>query len=213
MTKNQLYFLIIVFITFFTACKQQRSEKRDVSVYVLSDSEKALLQEGDIILRHGQGFVSNMIVKSLKEELPLSHVGIITRQESGKLMVVHSVSRSVSDYDGVQMEDLDRFVRESLANSLVVVRYKALDQVQEGPQLLSRRAHYYLKQRVPFDHSFDFDDDSRFFCTELVGRVFEDVFGDDILMLSFSGRGMLDRLKFEAFFNPQVFEVILNHHP
>ena len=78
----------------------------------LSEDEITLIQDGDIILRHGNGLVSDLIVKSLHEEFDISHCAIITKKNND-FVVIHSVSQSLSDYDGVQSQSLKSFVKSS----------------------------------------------------------------------------------------------------
>jgi hypothetical protein len=205
--------LLLFGITFLVSCSSADQE-RDPINYTLSADELELLNEGDILLRHGYGFVSNMIVKTLDEQIPVSHVGILTIDPAdGKYKVIHSVSQTISDADGVQKQDLKSFVRDSQPNTLIVVRYRNASLHEDKISLISERAFYYLSQKIPFDYTFDFNNTKSFFCTEFVGRVIGDVFGDEIFSDDFlNSISDLDKLKFKVFFDPGRFEVIFNHH-
>ncbi|MBS4014531.1 MAG: hypothetical protein KGZ97_12390 [Bacteroidetes bacterium] len=178
--------------------------------YKLSKKEIALLQEGDIILRQGQGFVSNLIMKTLKEEISLSHVGLLVLDSAGNFDVIHSVSSTLSDFDGVQKQNLLTFVKESVPRTVVVVRYNKINEIPEKANNLSEQATFYLKQQIPFDHSFDHNDTTHFFCTELIWRVYKEVFNDEIYEMK-SNENLLEKLKFYHFFNPEKFTTIINH--
>lgn len=179
------------------------------SKYFLTKDEQLLLQEGDIVLRHGYGMVSNMISATLKEDIELSHCAIIIKDSTDKFKVVHSVSQSVSDYDGVQIQDLNLFINDSKPNSVVVVRYKNLSPEQQ--LLIRKKSLEFLKQQIPFDHSFDISDSTEFYCTELIWRIFLDLFNDDILQ-SDKFKHNLSAFRFAFFFDPKRFEVIIDHH-
>ncbi len=124
--KREKSICLFICLLFFSACHQvnEKEEKREQLVYYLSQEEIKQLKEGDIILRHGFGFVSNTIVKALGEDLPVSHVGMIVKNEKGEFAVIHSVSQTLSDHNGVQIQDLQNFVRDSQDSSIVIVRYK-----------------------------------------------------------------------------------------
>jgi hypothetical protein len=205
--------LLLIGITFLVSCSSA-DQKRDLYNYTLSADELELLKEGDILLRHGYGFISNTIVKTLKEQIPVSHVGILTIDPAdGKHKVIHSVSQSISDADGVQKQDLKSFVMDSQPNTLIVVRYRNANLHENKTSLISERAFYYLSQKIPFDYTFDFNNTGSFFCTEFVGRVIGDVFGDEIFSDDFlNSLSDLEKLKFNVFFDPDRFDVILNHH-
>lgn len=207
--RNFLTLILPLLITFGVGCKAP--SKRDVfSAYSLSSIEKSLLQEGDIVLRHGYGFVSNTIVKTLAEEYAISHAGIIVKDKSGRLKVVHAVSQSISDFDGVQDVDLDTFVRDSQPGSIVVVRYKG--DSDRADQLISERALHYLDRKIPFDYSFSFEDSTRFFCSEFIGRVLADVYGQNVLLQLYpAGISSLEKLSFGVFLEPETFDFVIDH--
>jgi hypothetical protein len=92
--------------------------------YRLTAEEKSLLQEGDVILRRGEGFVSSVINNLSESEYQISHCAILVKKDS-VWHVVHTVSSDLSDVDGVQTEPLDKFTGESVENTIVVLRFKA----------------------------------------------------------------------------------------
>ncbi|TVQ88521.1 MAG: hypothetical protein EA393_08645 [Bacteroidetes bacterium] len=204
---------LIFFITFGVGCSDTPAKRDFLDPYKLSDQEKALLKPGDIIMRRGYGFVSNTIVNTLREDLPVSHAGIIIKDSKERLRVIHSVSQTISDFDGVQEVDIDTFIRDSQPNTIVVVRY--LDSIDNFRDMekISHRTLHYLEQKIPFDYSFNLEDSTRFFCTEFIGRVYSDIFGRGLFDKLFpAGLSGLDKLKFGVFLQPELFEVIINHH-
>lgn len=175
--------------------------------YTLSPEEYKLIEEGDIILRHGYGLVSDIIVEQLHEKYDISHCAIICKTDTG-FAIVHSVSSSISNIDGVQAQDLKSFVNESQLNSVIILRYKP--KIEKPNSCISNRAVQYLTQQVPFDESFDINDSSEFYCTELLWKVFLNEFGDDIFLNKNKERN--DHIKFELFLDEERFQVIINHH-
>jgi len=175
--------------------------------YKLSPEEKGLLEEGDIILRRGEGFISGAIARILSHEpFNLSHCAMLTRGKKDWL-VVHAVSSSLSDFDGVQREPLDRFSATSVDSSIVVIRYKGSPEIRKKMGL---RAREYCNAKIPFDHAFDLEDSSSFYCTELLHRIFIDVLNEDLFMYRF-GEGHPGYIHFDGLLNPTYFELILNH--
>jgi hypothetical protein len=172
--------------------------------YALLSEEVALLQEGDIILRRGSGMVSDIIARLLNEKYELSHCGIVVELQD-ELWVVHSVSNSVSEVDGMQVHRLQDFVGQSLPNSVVVSR---LHTIQDGTRI-AEKAIQYLQREVPFDHHFDLRDTSAFYCSELIWRIILDEYGLDIF------KDALDAEKgyyhLSNFLDPECFEVVLDH--
>jgi uncharacterized protein YycO len=183
-------------------------QEQSVSYYHLSSDEISKLKDGDIILRHGYGLVSDMIVERLGEEYDISHCAIVCKDSSG-IIVIHSVSSSISPHDGVQSQELEPFIRDSQKNSVIIVRYKPKDKIKDNSGI-SRRARKYLKEEIPFDNSFDINDSSEFYCTELLWKCFLDEYGDDILLDHYNKRK--DHMRFDTFLDTTRFEIIINHH-
>lgn len=212
-TSYLIPLLLISFITFGIGCSDSPAKRDFSNPYKLSEQEKALLKPGDIIMRQGYGFVSNTIVKTLREDLPVSHAGIIVKDSKDRLRVIHSVSQTISDFDGVQEVDIDTFIRDSQPNTIVVVRYLDSSDNFRDMEKISRRTLHYLEQKIPFDYSFNLEDSTRFFCTEFIVRVYSDIFGRGLFNKLYpAGLSGLDKLKFGVFLQPELFEVIINHH-
>lgn len=209
---KRIFIVLLVFsvtvLVFLFAYDYRSKQEHSFSAYTLSDDELLLLHDGDIILRHGYGMVSDMISSTMKEKFSVSHCAFVNKPDSGSIRVIHSVSQSLSDFDGVQDQGIRKFIRDSKPNSVIVIRYKGAS--AEEAAKISQAARHYLDRKIAFDHSFNLKDTSTFYCTELLWRVFLDVFDDDI----FIGPGAItyDHLRFQAFWDTTRFEIIINHH-
>jgi len=200
---------IITAVYLFLFYYNYRSEREQVvSNYTLSPAEIALLKDGDILLRHGYGFVSDMIVETLNDSSGISHCAILTKIDK-KWMVVQSISSSLSDVDGVQSQDLKDFVNQSKMNSLVVVRYKHVKNDTDLARI-GTRAKYYLAKQVPFDNSFNLFDSTSFYCSELLWNVFKDEFHIDIFESKYRPKHY-DYMKFDTFLDTSNFKIIIDH--
>lgn len=171
----------------------------------LSSEEVALLHDGDIILRKGFGFVSNKITEILNEPYRLSHCGIVVA-DTNESYVIHSVSSTLSDYDGLQSCSLKKFAAESKANSIVVVRF--VDTAFASSNTIVADAKKYLRERVPFDNKFDLTDNDKMYCTELVWKILLDNYGIDI----YPDKSSHLYLGFAPFMDTTRFKVIINHY-
>lgn len=154
--------IIFLFISLFLLSAGCRKSPRQITMPpALTEQEKSLLQEGDIILRKGQGVISQFITNYLADTFAISHCGILIKNQE-KWQVVHSLARCISDQDGVQICSLDQFTAESVPQSLHVVRYK-----KDSLHVLATQALYYLHIHKPFDTTFNLQDTSAFFCSQL----------------------------------------------
>ena len=201
-------FFIVLFICIFLWGYEYHSQKKQVvAAYSLSLNEKNRLKDGDILLRHGYGFVSDMIVKTLNDSTGISHCAILSK-ENNKWIVIHSVSSTLSAVDGIQSQNLDEFVNQSKKNSFVVIRYKRLNDSDRCK--IGTRAKYYLQKKIPFDNAFNIHDTASFYCSELIWKIFKDEFQIDIFDSKLSS-AKYDYLKFDIFLDTTNYQIVIDH--
>ena len=186
-------FLLLCVLCGGTAC--QRTASSPAAPYRLSVADKALLREGDIVLRRGEGMLSSFIVRQLRDTVPASHCGILVR-EGGEWNVIHSLSLDVSETDGVQRCSLDEFMTDCVPGSICVLRC-----LSDTTGCLASCARYYLEVHKPFDRHFSLEDTTSFFCSELPYRILKDRLQLDLAPAT-------GALKFSAFFRPDLFRVV-----
>lgn len=193
----------MLFLVLLVACKSYSDKQTRSAVNdSLSIDELGSLQSGDIIFRMGYGALSLSIVSVLNDTIKVSHCGIIARDSIG-VAVIHTISPSISDADGMQQCTIEEFMADSRVSSIVVVRFKHGD----GQKIVDK-ATYYLNKQVPFDILFDLVDSSKFFCTELPIRILKDELNFDLLQ---GKEPIMSNCKFSLFCNPQYFETIIYH--
>ncbi len=206
-TFFSLAIILTAIILFLLTYDFRAEQEQKFSAYTLAPEEYELIQDGDIILRHGYGLVSDIIVETLKEGYDISHCGIISA-DNDQLRVIHTVSQSISDFDGVQVQPLRPFVHQSHRNSIIIVRFKWPN--GDAGRRISRKANDYLNQKIPFDNSFNIHDDKELYCSELIWRIIKDEFNVNIFPdMSETTKKYLN---FSNFYNPEFFEIIINHH-
>ncbi len=207
--RHLIYFVLAGALT--ASCSFFAGKENQNPSYELTQEELQLLQPGDIIMRQGFGAVSHAIGEYLNEPTKVSHVALLSRNNNGEWQVIQSISQRVSKVDGVQQQDLRSFVSESETNSIVVVRFRGYETDQGLNQRIEQAALAYLEQQIPFDHSFSLEDSTRFFCSELLWQLFLNEAGVDIFE-KMDKNVRRERLRFASFFDPDLFEVIINHH-
>ncbi|HRS53893.1 MAG TPA: YiiX/YebB-like N1pC/P60 family cysteine hydrolase [Bacteroidales bacterium] len=214
--RKSLFFFSVIPIIFFPLIVFHQVYNYSTQVvqsssgYVLSSREMSLIKDGDIILRHGYGFVSDMIVDIKNEKYKVSHCAIICKDSlTNEINVIHSVSQTLAPFDGVQIQPLKVFLNDCQKNSIIISRYKHT--TKEKPLCeISKRAKYYLNKRVPFDNNFNLFDSTKIYCTELIYLVIKDVFGDDIF--KYKSNKSTNDIDFMVFTDTTHFDVIINHH-
>ena len=125
----------------------------------------ALYQDGDLILRRGEGLFSDIARNFSATDKRFSHAGIIVTYRQ-RAHVVHSVHEQARGFDGVVIESLGDFLHE--ATDWAVYRFRLEKQQQ---QLFARTALDYVQRHIPFDSRFDLDSRGALYCTEFIWRV------------------------------------------
>lgn len=154
------------------------------------------LQSGDIILRRSYGLISDIIVMNLNDTLDVSHCGIIIKEPNSGYKVIHALSKKVSDVDGVQICGLEQFMADSKIETVRVFRFRSDTQGKIAAQALR-----YLKQKTPFDETFDATDSTAFYCSEFPIQSIRNAYKVDV---SYGAK----KLKFSVFLQPDFFREI-----
>ncbi len=214
MVKKRLFRVLIItgvilfaIILFLFIYEYRSGQEQSFNKYRLSQTEIDSLHDGDFILRHGFGVVSDMIGETMNEEFSVSHCGIVCRPTPDSIVIIHSVSSSLSNFDGVQTCALNKFMQESKPNSIMVVRYKP--KIDKDLSCISKRANEYLQQKVQFDDDFDIVDHSKIYCSELPFLVIKEGFNQDIFN-STDTKETTHKL-FKSFWDTTQFSIIINH--
>lgn len=161
-------FLLVVMIFLLAGCSQERPEEIHTFKHDKANPFRGLdfsaIQSGDIILKRGKGNISRMIVEKLAEPVPISHCGILVR-DNDSVYIIHSVAKELTGIDGVQRVGFDVFMRDCLKNYLYVVRPKS-DSVKR--ERIAVIAGEFLSRKATFDYELNYKDSSRVNCSELV---------------------------------------------
>lgn len=209
MKSGILIFPICITLLFFISCTSEPEVEEEVTVWthippVMPDSVYNKLEEGDIIMRKGNGPLSFHIMNATKEDY--SHCGIIVK-ENDKWRVIHAMGGSVSNnnQDGMQIMDLDEFVRHATDSMLFICRATFQDsigyQIREG-------AYKYLNEAIPFDHSFNLFTRDEIYCSELLFHVLRDAAGKNQFLIRKQHKSYI--LLFETFFNEEKYKPIFH---
>lgn len=203
-----LFLFLSIEFFFYTHKKVENHKVReDKSLARLSTEEMGRLQEGDIILRRGYGFFSDMIATHFNDShYDVTHAGILYQKEN-QWWVIHSLSSKVSEIEGVQEQSLEDFLYYSVPNKIMVVRLKGI-QKTEQEQLVCFAQEYVVK-KTPFDTKGIIHDDKSLYCTELIWHILihkmkKVPLPKDMEMrkeLFYSMKGM---------YHPQYFDIIIN---
>jgi hypothetical protein len=202
-------FIFYKLFFYFDTKSEQSAIQQHLEITRLNDEELSLIQEGDIILRRGFGFFSDLVSTRLNDSnIDVTHAGILTFM-NGKWCVIHSLSSDVTPIDGMQIQSLEKFLRYSQPNKIIVSRIKNF--TLENGQSITTFAKDYLRRKIPFDHKGDYENDDQLFCTELIWRILE----KDLNFLELPQEEEARRKLFytmNGLYDAYYFDIILNQY-
>lgn len=129
--------------------------------------DERLLQDGDIIFRRGTDAVSRAILAG-DTGSNYSHVGLIVMRHNHAFVLHASPAETAGEGDKVKIEPLSLFISSSRSLAVSLLRLK------DSSKVRGKLAVDYAQSRIgaPFDFSFNSNDDSGLYCTELVWRAY-----------------------------------------
>lgn len=122
------------------------------------------LQEGDLILRHGRGLISDMFMNFSTDEAKYSHSGVL-HWENGKLMVMHSIDGGENGNNEMRKEPIEIFCHPQAVFGFGVFRFD-LDSVKMA--VFDTLIQHYYQEKMEFDLDFDLRTDDKMYCSEII---------------------------------------------
>jgi hypothetical protein len=132
------------------------------------------LKSGDLIFRHGRGFISNALMSLGQRERKYSHAGIVA-VEKGNVYVYHSIGGEQNISNKLRKDRLEDFCSPEDVHAFGIYRsdFSAakIDKVIEEVDL-------YYKNELEFDTKFNLLSDDKMYCTEMIYKIFNSVAGN-----------------------------------
>lgn len=133
----------------------------------------SICRDGDLVFRFGTGFWSPYFRDASLMDKRFSHTGVIVFRY-GRPWVVHSDAHSLTGVGKVRMERLETFLAEAYDYA-----FFRLDVPWHTRSEIAAVAVSYLGR--PFDPSFDAEDTSSLYCSELVMHAVNEACGRSVI--------------------------------
>jgi hypothetical protein len=169
---------------------EKRINSEDIAIY---------LKDGDIICRLGDRLWSLYFKDISSFDKRFSHLGIV-RITNNKITVINAEGRAVQGMDFVNEVDLDEFLE--IAKAIGIYRLINFD-----GKIVSSMVMEYIG--YPFDWNFDFEDESKIYCTELLYIVLKIIAPEIEIKKIFQKELKKEIIPLEAYSNSEYFEEIL----
>ena len=134
------------------------------------------VENGDIVLRREDGFVSTMFSTVASTDGVFSHIGIAVVDSVGEISVLHCEMEETKEPSSVRIESIENFL--ALADTFAVYRLEYPLEVRD--EVVNKALMRYARG-ARFDFDFDNTTDSLLYCTELVAKSINDALGDDLV--------------------------------
>jgi hypothetical protein len=142
------------------------------------DSAKALLHEGDLILRNGLEFSSQVVKQFNRKDKSFSHAGIILFRGS-EPFVYHIVPGDENPDLRLRFDSLERFCNPRRNGGFALYRY-ALDSTEI--LTLKETILGWHRAGVLFDSTFNLQTDDRMYCSEMIKKGLARASGNRIII-------------------------------
>lgn len=126
-----------------------------------------LLREGDLVMRSGTEFSSQVIREFCKKDKSYSHAGIVFF-ENGYPMIYHILPGDENPDEKLTRDSLMSFALPRRNSGFAIYRYQL--QPQELTEL-KNIVHGWYNKGVLFDSLLNLEDDDRLYCSELVYKA------------------------------------------
>lgn len=165
--RLKAFFVFAILLLPFAACNKQASE---LTCIFTENVDK--LQEGDLVFRRGMGTASYLVYLADKRGI-YSHVGILLKDSCG-WMVIHSVPEEQDETNGMEImkkDSLNLFFRSDRAIEGAVFRLETNN--GQITSTVAEESRKLLAQNIYFDHSFNTEDNTKMYCTELIYFIYK----------------------------------------
>lgn len=145
--------------------KKQSNSQLDRYIQTI---DRSLFRSGDLIFRQGNGVLSQA-VRSRDRASEFSHVGIVKVIENQPYVIHASIGEPVGTNAVVKMETLADYLQDSTS---VVGLYRLKTENAALAVGAADLAYQYSLEQIPFDSQFSLKSEDKFYCTELVWKVY-----------------------------------------
>jgi len=166
--------------TAFSSRRFFESDRLKISSYELLNQWKkakpaySSLKSGDIIFRHGRGFISNTLMSLGQREKKYSHAGIVS-VENGNVYVYHAIGGEQNISNKLRRDKLEDFCSPQDIHAFGI--YRSDFNPEQIQQVLAKVYDYY-KNELQFDTKFDLTTNDKMYCTEMIYKIFIGVAGE-----------------------------------
>lgn len=189
-----------------SAISKNDSLKEEQKITAALDSiykYKSIIKTGDLIVRTGKDFTSEIMRLLSTEDKTYSHCGIASI-EHDSLFVYHSIGGEWNPDERLRKDPFEFFCNPYENRGIGIFRYR----ITPGERInLVNVVHKLYNKKIMFDMQFNLASDDRMYCSEFVYKALEQATNDKIVLPTTT----INHIKFIAldnlFMNPFCTEI------
>lgn len=166
-----IIFLAFVFYTLryidFDPYPKRLSQQQWKQWHAACVEEDSVVREGDLVLRHSMGFVSDAILTFQVEDPSYSHSGIV-RKVDGKSYIYHSTGGEENVSQKMKRDPIAIFCHPAATYKFGIYRFDLTD--AQRKRFLDKLDAYY-EAELEFDLDFDMTTYDKMYCSEMIYRA------------------------------------------
>ena len=179
-------------------------EERNIDIALRHIREaRVFVESGDLILRTGKDYTSELMKNISQKDKTFSHCGIAS-WENDTLFVYHALGGEFNPDQKLRRDPFMLFCNPYENRGFGIYRYK-INKNQEKSMIAIARKFY--QEGVKFDMQFDLATDDRMYCSEFVYKTIKKATHDSVTL----GTTTLNHIQFVAvdnlFVNPFCREI------
>ena len=140
-------------------------EERWKLINVVADS----IHEGDLVLRCGNGFISESLSDFSQKEKLFSHSGI-AMMDNGTMYIYSNMAGDINPDEIMRRDLVDSFITPVHNIAVGVYRY---DITNTELEKLKTIVHTHYTNKLQFDMNFDLSTDDKMYCAEMIAKSVE----------------------------------------
>jgi hypothetical protein len=141
--------------------------EQQMKQWLAAGLDESTIMDGDLVLRHSKGFVSDAILTFQTQDPQFSHSGIVKKID-GKTFIYHATGGEENVSQKMKCEPIAIYCHPAATYKFGVFRWDLSDEQRE--RFVSILDGYY-KSGLEFDLDFDMTTDSKMYCSEMIYKA------------------------------------------
>ncbi|MFN8394432.1 MAG: hypothetical protein U0176_07145 [Bacteroidia bacterium] len=137
--------------------------------------DESTLMDGDLVLRHSKGFVSDAILTFQTQDPQFSHSGIV-RKKDGKTFVYHATGGEENVSQKMKCDQIAIYCHPAATYKFGVFRWDLTDEQRER---FVKRLDRWYDSGMEFDLDFDMTTNDKMYCSEMIYKGLVEATGDE----------------------------------